>query len=358
LTAAVSERSSYSFSASDVQPPAALSRHRELVEDNLRSLLARQHPQRLFAMLRYHLGWEDAAGKPADNAGKRLRPALCLLTCEAVGGDVRQALPLASALELVHNFSLVHDDVQDRDAKRHGRDTVWSIWGEPQAINAGDALLAIAHLTLGSATDAGLPAEAVVGAAGLLSERTLEMVEGQVMDIEFESRLDVSLDEYVAMISRKTGALFDASLSLGGIAGGAPLDAVDALGRCGRALGIAFQVRDDALGVWGAEDRTGKPAASDIRRRKKALPAVYTLANADAGQREELAAIYAREDVSDDDVASVLRAMDALGAQAYCAKVAAEYRDAALRELERAGISGARADELRETAEFLLQRDY
>ncbi|MEO8456993.1 MAG: polyprenyl synthetase family protein [Chloroflexota bacterium] len=341
-----------------MQPPAALSRHRELLEDNLRSLLARQHPQRLFAMLRYHLGWEDSAGRPADNVGKRLRPALCLLTCEAVGGDVRSALPLASALELVHNFSLVHDDVQDRDAKRHGRDTVWSLWGEAQAINAGDALLAIAHLSLARATDAGLPAETTVRASALLSERTLEMVEGQVMDIEFESRLDVSLDEYVAMISRKTGALFDVSLSLGGLAGGATLATVEALGRCGRALGIAFQVRDDMLGVWGAEDRTGKPAASDIRRRKKALPAVFTLATADAGQCEEIERIYNHDDVSDDDVARVLQAMDALGAQAYCAKVAAEYRDAALSELERASISGGSANELRETAEFLLQRDY
>lgn len=309
-------------------------------------------------MLRYHLGWEDAAGLPATNVGKRLRPALCLLTCEAVGGDVRKALPLASALELVHNFSLIHDDVQDRDEKRHGRDTVWSLWGEPQAINAGDALLAIAHLSLAESTKAGLTAETAVRAASLLSERTLEMVEGQVMDIEFESRLDVSLEEYVAMISRKTGALFDASLGLGALAGGASLSDVEALGRCGRALGIAFQVRDDMLGVWGAEERTGKPAASDIRRRKKSLPVVYAFERADPGQHEELARLYGRESIPEEGVERILRTMDALGAQRYCSEVAAKHRDAALRELESAHLTGDSAAALRESATFLLERDY
>jgi geranylgeranyl diphosphate synthase, type I len=309
-------------------------------------------------MLRYHLGWEDAAGSPDAHIGKRLRPALCLLTCEAVGGDTAKALPLAAALELVHNFSLVHDDIQDGDRKRHDRDTVWAVWGLPQAINAGDALLSIAYLSLAESLDAGLSAEAAVRAAGLLAERTLEMVEGQVMDIEFEDWREVGLEEYVAMISRKTGALFDASLGLGALAGGAPLAEVEALGRCGRALGIAFQVRDDMLGVWGAEERTGKSAASDIRRRKKSLPAVYALTRADAGEREELGRIYDRESVSAEDVERVLALMDALGAQAYCASMAAEYKDAALRELERAGVNGEQAEELRKTAAFLLDRDY
>lgn len=341
-----------------MQPPAALSRHRELLEDHLRALLNRQHPQKLYAMLRYHLGWEDASGSLDTHVGKRLRPALCLLTCEAVGGDAAKAIPLAAAVELVHNFSLVHDDIQDGDRKRHDRDTVWAVWGEPQAINAGDALLSIANLSLADALDAGMSAETAVRAAGLLAERTLEMVEGQVMDIDFEGRQDVGLDEYLAMISRKTGALFAAALGLGALAGGAPPADVEVLGRCGRALGIAFQVRDDMLGVWGSEERTGKPAASDIRRRKKSLPAVSTFSRANADQRAELGRIYTNDPVSGEDVERILRLMDALGAQAYCAGVAAEHKDAALRELERAGVNGERADELRQTAAFLLDRDY
>jgi geranylgeranyl diphosphate synthase type I len=306
-------------------------------------------------MLRYHMGWEDAHGAPAVQTGKRLRPMLCLLSCEALGGDPQAAVPVAAALELVHNFSLVHDDVQDRDRVRHGRDTVWALWGDAQAINAGDALLALAHHSLAKS---GLPAETVVQCAGLLAERTLEMVGGQVMDIEFESRTDVSEEEYLAMVSRKTGALFDASLVLGALAAGAPLTAVGALGRCGRSLGVAFQVRDDALGVWGEERRTGKASGADIRRRKKSLPAVYAFARADGGQGAQLARIYSQDDVSDADVEWVLGLMDALGAQAYCATVAGNQRDAALRELQSAGLTPEGARELRETADFLLSRDY
>lgn len=341
-----------------MQPPAALSRHREPLEASLRTLLDAQQPPQLRRMLRYHLGWEEADGAPASHTGKRLRPSLCLLVCEALGGDVRLALPLAAAVELVHNFSLVHDDVQDRDRKRHGRDTVWAIWGEAQAINAGDALLAIAHSALASAAEAGLPAEATVQATSLLSERTLEMVGGQVMDLEFERRTDVSQEEYLAMVSRKTGALFDASLALGAIAAGAPLSVVEAMGRCGRSLGIAFQIRDDALGAWGEERRTGKAAGADIRRRKKALPAVYAFAQADAGGREQLGRIYGRDDVSQTDVDWVLQLMDAIGAQAYCSAVADEHREAALSELDSTAIPPEAAGELRQAADFLLSRDY
>jgi geranylgeranyl diphosphate synthase type I len=309
-------------------------------------------------VLRYHLGWEDAAGAPAEHPGKRLRPSLCLLACEAAGGEPRRALPIAAAIELVHNFSLVHDDIQDRDATRHGRDTVWSLWGEAQAINAGDALLAIAHLSLAESAEAGLSAEAALQAVTLLSRRTLEMVGGQVMDIEFEERLDVTLEEYLAMISRKTGALFDAALALGALAGGAPTATIEAMGRCGRSLGVAFQVRDDMLGVWGAEQLTGKPAAADIRRRKKSLPVLYAFQQAAPGDRERLRALYSRGEISEGDVGWVSAVMDSLHAQSYCSGVAAQHRDAALRELEAAGLDGERAAELRQTADFLLDRDY
>jgi len=341
-----------------MQPPAALSRYREPLELHLRALLDTQQPSALRRMLCYHLGWEEADGSPADHTGKRLRPTLCLLACEALGGEASHALPIAAALELVHNFSLVHDDVQDRDRKRHGRDTVWALWGESQAINAGDALLAISHRAIASAAEAGLPTAAVVLATGLLAERTLEMVEGQVMDLGFESRTDVSEDEYLAMVSRKTGALFDASLALGAIAAGASSPSIESLGRCGRALGIAFQARDDALGVWGDESRTGKAAGADIRRRKKSLPVILTFARADAGHRGQLARIYSQEDVGERDVDWVLGVMDSLDAQAYCSDLAGRYRDSALRELASAGLSATGGRELRETADFLLARDY
>ncbi|MEX0683134.1 MAG: polyprenyl synthetase family protein [Dehalococcoidia bacterium] len=341
-----------------MQPPAALSRHKAAVEDHLRSLLDRDQPAELDRMLRYHLGWADAEGRPADHTGKRLRPALCLLACEAAGGDPERAVPAAAAVELVHNFSLVHDDVQDRDATRHGRDTVWAIWGEAQAINAGDALLALAHVALAGMAERGVSGGDVVAAARLLNERTLEMVGGQVMDISFEERLDIGLDDYVAMISRKTGALFDASLSLGAIAADASESAVQALGRCGRQLGIAFQVRDDMLGIWGAENRTGKPVAADVRRRKKSLPIVYALGAADGEMREQLSAVYGSTEPSEADVSLVLRALDSAGAQGYCQGVADEHRAAAIAALDGAKLSADATGEIRQVADFLLERDF
>jgi len=341
-----------------MQPPAALSRHRDLIESQLQSLIDSQEPPELRRMLRYHMGWTDRVGVATSSTGKRLRPALCIMACESLGGSVEGAVPLAAAVELVHNFSLVHDDLQDKDRIRHGRDTVWAIWGEAQAINAGDALLAIAHRAVASAVDAGLPADRVLRATSLLAERTLEMVAGQVADIEFETRIDVDESEYLAMASGKTGALFDASLALGAIAADASPDLVEAMGRCGRALGIAFQAHDDVLGVWGDEERTGKAQASDIRRRKKSLPVVFAVAQADAERRSRLMEVYGETEPTDDEVAFVLQLMDDVGARSHCAGVAEQHRDAALRELDSAGVPAGGASEIRQATDFLLARDF
>jgi geranylgeranyl diphosphate synthase type I len=336
-----------------LQPPAALTRYRRALDDHLRSLVDRTEPRDLYRMLRYHLGWEDAEGRATQSAGKRLRPVLCLLACEAAGGETKSALPFASAVELVHNFSLVHDDVQDGDRLRHGRDTVWAVWGEAQAINAGDALLALAHLSLTEG-----PESSAVGASRLLGERTLEMVEGQVMDIAFEGQPDVSLDAYLAMISRKTGALFDAALALGALAAGASPENVAALGRCGRQLGLAFQVRDDMLGIWGDVDRTGKPVAADIRRHKKSLPIVFALERAGGDELERLQRVYGVSEPSAGDVSFVIGLLDSLGAQAYCQSEADGHRAAALDELTNAKLDERAAGEMREVADFLLERDF
>lgn len=336
-----------------MQPPAALTRYRRALDDHLRSLVDRPEPRDLYSMLRYHLGWEDAEGRPAQSTGKRLRPVLCLLACEAAGGEAERALPFASAVELVHNFSLVHDDVQDGDRLRHGRDTVWAVWGEPQAINAGDALLALARLSLTEVTET-----SVIAASRLLDERTLEMVEGQVMDIAFEGETDVSLDAYLAMISRKTGALFDASLALGALAAGASAEIVAALGRCGRQLGLAFQVRDDMLGIWGDVDRTGKPVAADIRRHKKTLPIVFSLERTEGDELERLQRVYGAGEPSAGDVSFVVGLLDSLGAQAYCQDEADGYRTAALSELAAADLDESAAGEMREVTDFLLERDF
>jgi geranylgeranyl diphosphate synthase, type I len=339
--------------------PAILDRYRREVDKELRAVLDRQGPPVLYRMARYHLGWEDLEGRPTEySGGKALRSTFCLLACEAVGGDWRRALPAAAALELVHNFSLVHDDIQDRDRERRHQPTVWAVWGEGQAINAGDALLSLAHIAVLKLAQEGLPAATVVEAARILDERTVEMVEGQVMDLSFEPLLDVDLAEYLEMIEKKTGALFDCSLRLGALVGGDDSEQAETLGRCGRLLGLAFQIRDDMLGIWGVEDQTGKPLAADIRRRKKSLPVVYALSRAEGDVLQDMRRIYSREEVGDEDVSLMLRYLDDLKAQAYCQRMAKEVEASALAELDRLNLSSQAAEELRGAAAFLLEREY
>lgn len=335
--------------------PQGLTRYRRAVETYMQSLLRQGEPAVLYRMLRYHLGWEEPDGRPAAGGGKGLRASLCLLACEAAGAQAQQAMPAAAAVELVHNFSLIHDDVQDRDRERRHRPTVWSVWGDAQAINAGDAMLALARLALLNLRHEGASVETVLAAAELLDQRTLEMVEGQTMDIAFEKEERVDLTAYLLMVEKKTGALMDCALRLGALAAGAPAVLVEGLGQCGRLLGTAFQVRDDILGVWGDPAQTGKAAGADIRRRKKSLPIVYALWRPEG---EAIRRIYARADLTDEDVGSVPRLLESCGAREYCEGVARERRDAALAALDRLPLRAGPAQDLREAAVFLAERQY
>jgi geranylgeranyl diphosphate synthase type I len=340
-----------------VQTPSLLTRYRSDLDAFLRSVIGRTGPPLLYRMMRYHLGWEDEQGRPTNNGGKALRPSLCLWACEVSGGDWRAALPAAAALELVHNFSLVHDDIQDADRTRHHRPTVWSVWGEPQAINAGDSLLALAHLALLRLGEGTVSPEKVVQAARVLEEATLSMIEGQCLDLGFEERADVALEEYLEMIAKKTGALLGASLHLGALVGSDDPALPERFGRCGRLLGTAFQVRDDVLGTWGQEHVTGKPAA-DVRRRKKSLPVVYSLAHASGDTRDTLLSLYCQETLDDGEVGRVIEILDGLGAHDYCQGMAREQVDEALTELAATGISPGSRRDFTELAEFLLAREF
>jgi geranylgeranyl diphosphate synthase type I len=336
-------------------PP--LARYRREVDRYLRSFVSCQEPPLLYRMVRYHLGWEDANGRPQEAEGKGLRPSFCLLACEALGADARRALAAAAAVELVHNFSLVHDDIQDRDAERHHRPTVWSQWGDAQAINAGDALLAMAHLALFRLADEGVQSATIVQTGRVLAASTLEMVEGQTLDLNFERQTAVPLDDYFGMIEKKTGALFGCALHLGALVAGADDSTARRLDTAGRALGTAFQIKDDVLGVWGEAGKTGKPA-EDIRRRKKSLPVIYALSEASTPERETLRGIYQRTEVSDQDVSRAVDCLDGAGARNYCEDVAASYKDQALMMLDSVPLSQHARRELRDIATFLLERDY
>ncbi len=335
--------------------PQGLTRHHEAVAAYLRPLLLREGPPLLYRMLRYHMGWEEPDGRPAAAGGKGVRPGLCLLACEAVGGQPERALPAAAAMELVHNFSLIHDDVQDRDQQRRHRPTVWAIWGDAQAINAGDAMLSLAHLALMDLLRMGVPPESVIAAVQALDTATLEMVEGQTLDIAFEAEDNVSLAGYLEMAEKKTGALMGCALRLGALAAGAPGPVLEEMDRCGRQIGVAFQARDDILGLWGAASRTGKEAGADIRRGKKSLPLVYLFSQP---QGAALRQKYGGERVGETGVAALLEALNSCGARDYCEGVVRQYRDAAVRILEGMPLEPGPAAELRQALDFLAEREY
>ena len=338
--------------------PAILLRYRAVIDAALRESLA-LHGSRVYDVLRYAMGWSDVHGNPETApAGKALRPALCLFACEAMGGPMDRALPAAVSLELMHNFSIIHDDIQDRDETRHHRPTVWKAWGEAEALDAGNTLRVKADLALHKLTAAGVPAANAVEAGAILNEVLLEMVQGQYLDVSFEDRRDVRLREYFRMISMKTGALIRASLTLGAVLGAGEPQTVLAFTEFGRSLGAAFQISDDALGIWGDEATTGKPVGSDIRRKKKTLPVVFAMAKSRAAARERMLAIYEQETVSDADVAAVLEIMEELGTREYAQSLAKQRRDEALEALAGAEISPEARRHAEEIAGFLVTRSY
>ena len=304
------------------------------LETTLREMLE-YPPERIDVaaqMLHYHMGWE-VQELPTGAPGKRTRPLLALLCAHVAGGQWRAALPLAAAVELVHNFSLIHDDIQDESELRRGRPTLWALWGMPQAINAGDALFAHAHLAVQSAT--ALAPQARLEALSVLDKACLALTTGQHSDLAFESAERVDEEAYMEMVSGKTAALISAAAELGALAGGASVARRENFGAFGQALGMAYQVRDDILGIWGESSRTGKPAGADIRARKKTLPVVFGLENS-----PELRTLYCLPVDRDADVPTAVRLLDECGARAAAESVEREQVELALSELATAGPAG------------------
>jgi geranylgeranyl diphosphate synthase type I len=309
----------------------------------------------------YHLGWTDAAGYPSGApGGKGVRPALAVLSAEAAWAAAEVGVAGGVAVELVHNYSLIHDDIIDEDTERHHRPTVWSVFGIGAAIIAGDALENLAHQVLLEAHPTSGPA-----ASAALAEATAEMIAGQADDIAFEKRRNVGVDECTAMSAAKTGALLGAAASVGAILAGAPPATVGSLRDYGRHLGLAFQAVDDLLGIWGDPARTGKPAGNDLRQRKKSLPVVSALA-AGGEEADELRALLLGdpavpvETLPPLDVAQIERAaflVDACGGREWTAVRAKAHLDSALGALERVRLSPVPHRELADLAVFVVERE-
>jgi geranylgeranyl diphosphate synthase, type I len=299
-----------------------------------------------YQMLTYHLGWNTGAG-----SGKRIRPLLALLCCAAAGGDWQVALPAAAAIELIHNFSLIHDDIQDNSPTRRGQPTVWAKWGPAQAINAGDAMFTLAHLAPHGLTARGVAPEVVLWALERLDQTCLALTQGQYLDMSFEGRRRVTVAEYRTMIAGKTGALIAVSTQLGARLGGAAAERLEHFHAYGQSLGLAFQIQDDLLGIWGDEALIGKSTASDLETRKKTLPVVYGLERS-----ESFAEAYARPHHPGEAPAEMAALLAQLGAKDYVEQQASQATQAALKHLEAARPSEPAGTALRELTAQLLNR--
>jgi len=350
--------SSYKKNRSDKVPiPHSLLRYRELLDDSLR-LSVPNCGNSVYKLLEYAMGWIDEDGRPVSKSkGKALRPTLCLLSSVASGGTIQSALPAAVALELIHNFSLIHDDIQDKDKIRHHRRTVWAVWGNSKALVAGDVLKIIADRSLTDVKDKGLNSIISNRINGLLTEAYLEMIEGQYLDLDYERRTDVGISNYLDMVSRKTGALIRSSMNIGALLGSEDDSVADTFRKCGSAVGYLFQVRDDILGIWGQETLTGKPVGSDIRRRKNTFPVVYTISKIGGSDKRELLHIYQKDNIDDNDVQSVLEIMDKVDTRSYAQDFAQSCRDDAVKLLSSVNLVTKPHKDLVDIFNFLLVRE-
>jgi geranylgeranyl diphosphate synthase type I len=308
----------------------------------------------------YHFGWIDAEGRPADgDSGKAVRPALALLSAEAAGADPEAGVPGAVAVELVHNFSLVHDDLMDGDEQRRHRDTVWKVHGPAQAILVGDALFALAlEVILRPATDSS------ARAARLLTAASRRLIDGQAQDISFEHRERVTVEECREMEGNKTGALLACSAAVGAVLVGADEATAGALETYGEHLGLAFQAVDDVLGIWGDPRATGKPAWSDLRQRKKSLPVVAALAARNAAADRLMALLTADvkkspeefEDFGEAEFATRAALIEEAGGRRWTEEEARRQHDAALAALREAALPAGVRRRLESLADFVVIR--
>jgi geranylgeranyl diphosphate synthase type I len=330
-------------------------RYRDSVQNESKEIINRTPPP-LRNILRYHMGWENEKGCARQGkSGKFIRSILHLLSCQAVGGDTAQVLPSAAALEFVHNLSLIHDDIEDRSRERHGRPTVWKLWGKSQAINIGDFMFALASLALLKLKDNGVSSQEIVHSLHLLAKACKELCEGQYLDIEFENRVDITVEDYLNMIRKKTAALIAASTSMGAYLGKGGAK-VQYFHQFGEALGMAYQIRDDILGIWGMKESIGKSIEEDLRQRKKTLPVVYALR--ESKDKAKLERLYSQRYVKSGDIPMVVEILDQSGARDHAQNLVQECCHRALEQLEASGVEKNRQAPLQRIVHFLAERNY
>lgn len=333
-------------------PDTLLQTLRDALEKELQAqLIGLSFPpyQPYYEMLAYHMGWIGEGGGP-QATGKRIRPLLLLLCTVASGGDWQKALPAAAAVEFVHNFSLIHDDIEDDSQYRRGRLTVWAKWGLSQGVNAGDALFTLSHLAIHHLS-ASFPPETVLQASRLLLETCLRLTQGQFLDISFEEKTECLLDDYLAMIEGKTAALFAASTQLGSLLGHCDPICQNHYHQFGRYLGLAFQIVDDLLGIWGDEALTGKSTASDLVSGKKTYPVILGLQSNGSFARR-----WRQGNIQPKEVATLAKQLEKEGVKAATQAEAHRLTQQALAELDAIQAVGPATQALYQMTQKMSQR--
>ena len=336
----------------------------QVIEKELQQQIARLDQPRtkqFHEMLTYHMGW-SGEGAGSEATGKRIRPLLVLLSTASlldeelegkngVGIGWLHAKSAAAAIELIHNFSLVHDDIQDNSDKRRGRQTVWVKWGASMAINVGDALFVIANQAILDLANH-YPADVVVKASSILNNSCLDLTRGQFLDMSYEERNDLGIEEYWPMIGGKTSALLSACTHIGALLGNAGEAEQEAYRQFGYHLGLAFQVQDDILGIWGDEAMTGKSAASDLVKGKNSLPVLYAL-----GRPGKFSARWKQGPITAGEVESIAAHLEEAGARKYAEEIAEIETQRALAYLKKANPRGIAGESIFNLANMLLKRE-
>jgi len=341
--------------------PKILTKYDEHIQSYLKIIIDShaKEDMRVYNMLKYCFGWEDKFGNKINaTTGKGLRPSLCLFATESLGGSFDKSIYAASSIELIHNFSLIHDEIQDLDEFRHHRPTLWTIWGSEKALVSGDILRIIADISIENLLinkdDTALHLECTK----LLTQACLEMIEGQYLDITFEKEINVSLEQYMNMISKKTGALIRCSLNIGALIASKNKNTLEVFRDAGTDLGYGFQIRDDILGIWGTEDSTGKPVGLDIKRKKKSIPILHAINAASDMRKEILIGIFAKEQISDHDVTTVLDIMDETKSLEYSENLSKEYCYKSIDHIYDAKLNQEFTNDFIDLAKFLALRDF
>jgi geranylgeranyl diphosphate synthase, type I len=333
----------------------ALEQLREVMQPAIEAELQRQiaranqpGTRQFFEMLAYHMGWSGEAR--VSGSGKRIRPLVTLLVVSACGGEWLRAVPAAAAVEIVHNFSLLHDDIEDNSITRRGRVTAWKRYGVPMAINLGDALFAISNQAM-LEVSGNYPVESVLTAAACLNDACLALTCGQYLDMSYEKQIGLSVEDYWPMVSGKTAALLAAAARIGAILGAADNAVIQSYTDFARYLGLAFQVQDDILGIWGDEATTGKSAASDLTEGKNSLPILFGLK-----YDPEFARRWERGSIAVEEAHGIAQTLRALGAYDYAFGEAERLNLLAMNALEASQPAGEPGKALAELAADLLHR--